>query len=110
MMALPKKVRICGFNYDVIQQNDLDHTQGCAGVHLPEKLEIRLLSRGIDPRRIEQTFIHEVLHAVDVLFGNDKLSEEQCYSLSNGLYQVFVDNNLLNEKVFEHSSKQRSLK
>lgn len=109
-MAIPKKVRICGFDYDIKYQDDLDHTQGCAGVHLPEKLEIRLLSRGIDPRRTEQTFIHEVLHAVDVLYGNDKLSEEQCSSLSNGIYQVFSDNGLLNEKVFEYSRKQRSLK
>jgi hypothetical protein len=109
-MPIPKKLRICGFDYDVIHKEDLDHTQGCSGVHLPEKLEIRLLGRGIDPRRVENTFIHEIVHAIDVLFCNDKLSEEQVSCMSNGLYQVFSDNKLLNDKVFENSSNQRSLK
>jgi hypothetical protein len=35
-----------------------------------------------------RTLIEEILHAVDFAYGHDKMSEEQIYSISEGLAQV----------------------
>ena len=40
-------------------------------------------------------FIHELLHAIDDIYNNAALPEEQIHRLSEGLYQVIIDNPLI---------------
>lgn len=99
-MKLPKKVRICGIDYIVKKDNMITVNQGCVGISKAEQAEILMAIDGLDPQKVEQTFFHEVLHAVDCHFNCSKLGEEQVNLIANGLYQVLRDNNFLNTKIF----------
>jgi hypothetical protein len=37
---------------------------------------------------MEETFIHEVVHAVDLVYNNSALGEDEVDALSQGLYQA----------------------
>lgn len=93
-MRIPTKLKICGKDYKVVFMEDLaiDDTR-CSGTHDEENCIIELME-GMHPDREVITFLHEVLHAIDV---RNELSEEQVYTLSNGIYQVLKDNHLLRE-------------
>ena len=41
---------------------------------------------------IQLTFLHELLHAINFIFSGDSLSEKEIDHISEGLFQVMVDN------------------
>ena len=41
---------------------------------------------------LEVIFIHEILHAVDIVYNNDSLNEDAINHFAEGLYQVLKDN------------------
>ncbi len=47
---------------------------------------------------IEETFFHEIIHAIDWVYNGGQLEEEVVSRLSEGLYQVLSDNNLLSKE------------
>ncbi len=93
-MKIPKKLNICGFEYTVeireIDNNDI------FGQHNQTRCQILIAADGVNKQKKEQTFIHEILHAIDCAVGVD-LKEKQVTTLSRGLYQVLKDNNLLKD-------------
>ncbi len=103
-MAIPKKVNICGLVYDIVHEEILAVKHGCVGMHFPETLQIKLQTQSVSPQKIEQTFVHEIIHAISNILLNDKLDEETVNTLANGLYCVFKDNNFLNRDVFNASN------
>ncbi|MCX6262622.1 MAG: hypothetical protein NTY95_17620 [Bacteroidia bacterium] len=48
---------------------------------------------------IGQVFMHEILHAIDYVYNSDRLPEEEIERLSQGLYQVLKDNQIIVGKV-----------
>ena len=106
-MPLPDTVRICGLVYKISYDDILDRKTGCVGMHLPEMLEIRLQSRALSKQKIEQTFIHEIMHAVSIHFMNDKLVEEDVNTLANAVYSVLSDNKFLNMDIFDALSVKK---
>ena len=48
-------------------------------------------------QKIEECFIHEMLHAIDCIYNSNKMEEDVINRLSQGLYQVLKDNKLLKE-------------
>jgi len=46
-------------------------------------------------QKIERTLFHEVMHAIDDLYLNSNLTEDQIDALSNGIYAFLKDNKLL---------------
>ena len=98
-MKIPKTLKVGGFNYKVIQGYKFKEKE-LAGQADHRSLEIRLSS--IDPggnkyaqAKIEECFLHELLHAVDCVYNCNKLDEDTVDRLSNGLYQVLKDNKIL---------------
>ena len=98
-MTIPKTLKIGGHNFKIIYPyrfkerfdrlgwTDLDlckiHLSGTDNI---DKLPIS---------KIEEVFIHEMLHAIDEVYNANKLDEDTVKRLSCGLYQVLKDNNLL---------------
>lgn len=49
----------------------------------------------------ESALIHEILHACNSTFGQEGIEHALLDSLAEQVYQVFKDNNLLNQKEFD---------
>jgi hypothetical protein len=104
-MKIPNKVKIAGFTWTVEKnvdvQRDVTREGNCYGSthHVSQKI---FVDPDITEQKTEHTFIHEVLHAIWFHYGlskNKSFTPDQeelvVDSLSNGLYQVLKDNNLL---------------
>lgn len=103
-MTLPKEnfqVKVGGFMYDVIYSKDISDQGGCYGSTHYSSQKIF-----IDPemhiQMQEETFLHEVIHALMFVSGlgykleKGKESEESIIRLlTHPLYQFIKDNNLL---------------
>jgi len=96
-MKIPKKIKIAGHWYKV-KWDDKGLTQkNLIGDVNNDFKEIRLCRHFKSKRarvksEIEETFLHEILHAIDKNYNNNSLSEKATNRLSQGLYQVLKDN------------------
>jgi len=98
-VKIPNKIKIAGIPFKIIKNykfkeeiinGQIDYETG----------EIRLnpVDRGGYKRikeRIEETFIHEILHGINEFYNAGQLNEETISRLSHGIYQVFNDNKML---------------
>ena len=90
-VKIPKSIKIGGFTYkiDMSQTRDSElKNNGNFGECsvIPRKISI---ATNLHPQQTSETFIHEVLHSIDDVYGHYQLTEEQCKHLSSGLLQVF---------------------
>lgn len=53
------------------------------------------------PEEIRKTLFHEIIHAVDKLYGHESLKEREVRAIENGLWSVFRDNPGLAAAIFE---------
>ena len=95
-MLVPKKVRVAGHTYKVKIENERLNGAGLAGDcwHGEHTIGLTNMLRSGTPASstyIEETFIHELLHCVDVQYNNAQLTEEQVVRLSTGIHQVIKD-------------------
>jgi hypothetical protein len=90
-VEIPKIIKIGGFDYSVVISPERDkilkynHNWGeCSE-------EERLISIRSDylSQQMSETFIHEILHAINDVYLGHKLEEDEGYGLGNGLFQVF---------------------
>lgn len=99
-MKIPKKLKINGFDWEVIESQDTANEGNCFGSTHFSTQKI-FLEPSATRQKKEQAFIHEILHAIwwQQCVGNatdDKTLEEKVISaMSFGLYQVLKDNNML---------------
>jgi hypothetical protein len=94
-MHIPNKVRIAGIDYKVVRKpNPVTGNQLCYGLFDSEKCVIELNSeREMHPDRINQTFLHELLHgAIQGATDDDEGEEELVKAMAKGLYQIIKDN------------------
>jgi len=96
-MKIPNKIKIAGHNYKVKFDDERLGKKGLVGQCNEDFKEIRICKyynskRARVKSEIEETFMHEILHAVNRNYNNSSLSEKAIDRLSNGLYQVFKDN------------------
>lgn len=99
-MKIPTKIKIAGFTYKVTNNKKIaDHSSSFATT-VNSQQEINV-GKGFPIQKQEQTFLHEILHAVWFCYGlketgfDSKQEEHIVDALSNGLYQVLKDNRLL---------------
>ena len=95
-MLLPKEVRVAGHTYKVEIDNKGLCKENLSGDAWHSHLVIRLADEDINGDKVaetsvEDTFIHEVLHCVDVQYNNGVLPEDQVRRLATGLHQVIKD-------------------
>lgn len=98
---IPKKLKIGGHQYEVIFPYTFTERFDMAGDHDGDTKCIRISALdGGNMRRADSamavTFIHEVLHAIDDMSGHDMFlgndGEKRIEAISEGIYQVIVDN------------------
>jgi hypothetical protein len=92
---LPSTLKVCGLIYEIIVDDNLSLDRGATGQHHAEQLTITIQTHGVNNQRVIQTFLHEIIHAIDEHYLNGDLQEGQVRSLASGFYQVLVDNDLL---------------
>lgn len=86
-MKIPKKIKVGGHIYKV-QFVDVEDIDRNCGEQNRARNTIRI-RKDLPQSQIEETFIHEVLHAI-----NGALKEETIDMLAMGIYQILVDNKL----------------
>lgn len=99
-MKIPKTLKVGGITYKVIKRSRFskgDSKFSGLAKHSQATVELALDFEDVpfDIQKVEECFIHELLHCVDNIYNNQKLDEDTVDRLSQGLYQVLKDNNLL---------------
>jgi len=99
-MRIPKSLKIGGHQYEVVFPYVFTERFDRVGDIDYSKKIIRVAEEyGNEPRKasaIIVTLIHEVLHGIDDITGHNMFDGKEGYveALSEGIYQVLVDNNL----------------
>lgn len=125
-MNIPSKVRVGSIDYDVELTDEtlVFNTQQSLGIIDYDNNKIRIANNIQSNQRQEQTFLHELVHAVTREFKIDFTEDEETIvdKLADGLHQVIRDNlpNTVKvgdiaiadgidfEKVYEEFSKKMS--
>lgn len=96
-MNIPNKVKIGAHEYEVVLRDDLD-ADDFMGVCRPTKLKI-FVDGNLPQSQREETFFHEVLHAIFHLLGKRQEvasdEEKEVQPLGHAIYQFLKDNDLL---------------
>ncbi len=99
-MTIPKSIKVGGRIYNVVfpyvfkERTDI----GAQACHYTNEIRIADLTatgEAIDRTNIEITFIHELLHCVNVVYNAGNIDEDTIERMGEGLYQVLQDNGLL---------------
>lgn len=89
-IELPRTIKVGGFTYtiEVSAEHDRD-LQGRAlwAEHSGALKRIRVDSQ-CSSEQFAESFGHELLHALDCVYNNNKLTEEDTNGLAQGLFQV----------------------
>lgn len=93
MPTKPKAVKVGGYHAVIEYKKDLRHSENNNPAWGYANLDMSILQieEAQPPRRMTETFLHEVLHLVD----HDRsigLTEEQVCKLAPGLLALIVDN------------------
>jgi len=101
-MNIPKRLKIGGHEYKIICPYVFKERFDLRGQHDADVKEIRLglIDGGGVERKLSVvivTLIHEILHAIDQTCGHDifKNNEPAIEGISEGIFQVLVDNGYL---------------
>lgn len=89
-MKRPENIIVGNRTYKVIIDPALQLREGLQGSCDHQKLVISLLPR-LFPHQVDECLWHEVLHAVNAVYLNSKLSEEEIHNLGQGLSQVILN-------------------
>ena len=96
-MNIPNKVKVGGAIYTVEQSDNIlaEDTQQCKGLVNHDMHIINICTSVQDVQGCEQTFLHELVHAIvndhgiEFNCSNDESITEE---LAKGLHQVIIDN------------------
>jgi len=102
-MTFPKSIKVGGKTYTIRYPYIFKERTDIGGQACHYTNEIRIADttsggEGIKDINIVASFIHEMLHCVDVVYNAGALDEATVERLGEGLLQVLADNNLLNLK------------
>ena len=92
-MKLPKSVKICHLEYEIIPWKPLEHEGEDLGVCLPHSLKI-MVQDSVPLQVQKDTLLHEIMHAICYWYNVlDTDREEAVVSkISTGVLQVLTDN------------------
>lgn len=89
-VPIPRKIKIGGFDYSIVVSPAFDKELFADGNKgsMSSRLRRIIVSSTLPPQDFSETFVHEILHAVDDIYTNSSLTENQVFLLANGLLQV----------------------
>ncbi len=85
------KLRILGFDYEIVYQKDLGREHSHSGLCDPKNQRIKI-DADLLPQSKFECLIHEVLEALDVELVLKLEHDAQLCKVSTGLFQVLSDN------------------
>ena len=95
---LPKKLKIGGFNYDIKLVERFDDAAGKIGLCRNGANELYASIYNLEARnsdsKIIQILLHEILHAVDYVYCNNRFTEEGIVDLESIWFTVLAENDL----------------
>ena len=99
-MRIPKTLKVGGIDYKVIKRKILvGEARKFFAVAKHRQATIEIAStyneEAYSTQKIEECFIHELVHCVDEIYNNQKLDEPTVERLSQGIYQTLKDNGML---------------
>lgn len=97
-LILPKKIKVGGTVYDIIETNKQteDENIGYHDGHVSTIMLSRKAFGDIRPdSRILETLLHEIFHAIDFVYCRDPMSEDLITSLSYSWFDFLVHNDLM---------------
>jgi hypothetical protein len=96
-MRIPETVKIGPYDYAVVYEDNLRADDDCRLLGQADHmaLTIRLRSEQL-PQITQETFLHEVLHCIEHVYGMN-LKEREINLFSVGLFAALRDNQLLRE-------------
>ena len=88
-MKLPEEIKVCGINYKVelVEFIDVAGERNYQGMCHFDQTKIEILS-SLSVQRKEQTFIHELTHAIFYEAGYDEQDEDMINRVGIALHQV----------------------
>lgn len=96
-MNIPDKVKIGAHEYEIVFKDDFNDDL-FMGMCKPSKLKIFIDGR-LPRSQQEETFIHEVIHAIFAILGKGSKveadEEAEVQPLGHAFYQFLKENNLL---------------
>lgn len=93
-MEIPISVRVGGFTFTIVEDNDGLKDNSNYGETRYTKDEIALDVRGRTDQRVRATLLHELFHAISSRYmpPSEELSERNCKVLASGLFDVLTCN------------------
>jgi hypothetical protein len=106
-ISLPKKIRVGGFIYDVIYPYVFNTTTNdIKGIHSTTSSTIKITKFANDKiirskEKIMETFLHEVIHAIDASYLGGRLEEDDVAAIAFGIFDVIRNNKffIMKEKI-----------
>jgi hypothetical protein len=89
-IKLPQVIKIGGFDYSIETsvRHNLELRAASNRAEFSDTLKRIRIDNTLDEQHFSESFIHEIVHAVDGIYCNWKLSEDENSQLSNGLFQI----------------------
>ncbi len=92
-MRIPRTLKVGGHKYKVMLNHKFTKKENLVGQARHMDLEIRL-QKNVNKKKLEEIFLHEVIHCVDNVWNSQKMNERMVDNISEGLYQVLTDNKI----------------
>ena len=89
-VKIPKKLKVAGHSYKVCRNPQLTkelESEGYRGSH-SDFLRVIEMRDDLSDEETSCTFVHECIHACDVVFCCAHLSESDIKGMANGLHQI----------------------
>ena len=91
-VKVPKTIKIGGFTYKITLDDEratkeLD-SDGAWG-KLYADMRVIHISRAAEGEQFDNTFLHEIIHAINNIYCNKDMGEKLTTDIANGLHQVF---------------------
>jgi len=97
-MKLPRKLNIGGLTYTVLFPYEFEDDENLIGLHDYTTTTIKVSNKQkgklIHPQKIYETFLHEILHAIDCIYCTNVLDDPEVDIFASGLYFVLSNNDL----------------
>ncbi len=90
-IPVPGTIKVGGFDYEILadkKSNAELRANNWLGSH-SNFLQVIRLDEDTTPQHFSDTFLHEALHAVDLVYNNGSCDEKTINTLGHGLLQVF---------------------
>lgn len=89
-VRIPETIKVGGFDFKIefSPQHDVELKENQNYGECSHRLKRIRIETDLSPQQLSETVIHEFVHAVDGVYCNYKLTEDETKQLGNGLLQI----------------------